>query len=168
MALRSVLSGVTSCQSNAQADPMGRPGHLRYETELWQSHHRLVYLGVLAGPHRAAPTEDDTLGAGSGQPEGVARPVLDVAELRGDVENRRQPSSGDGEWPQIRGITLGRVVGLPGDHGPACARADHFHDVDGVVLIWRDPGWGGPGSAAIGGVGEPPDVTVSRGGLGVP
>ena len=34
--------------------------------ELWQSHHRLVYLGVLAGPHRAAPTEGDTLGAESG------------------------------------------------------------------------------------------------------
>src|SRR6516165_5035650 len=79
--------------------------------ELWQSHHRLVYLGVLAGPHRAAPTEDDTLGAESGQPEGVARPVLDVAELRGDLENGRQPPSGDGERPQIRSITMGRVVG---------------------------------------------------------
>src|SRR5262252_4567319 len=126
MALRSVLSGVTSCQSNAQAGPTGRPGHLRYGIELWQSHHRLVYLGVLAGPHRAAPTEDDTLGAESGQPEGVARPVLDIAELRGDPENRRQPPSGDGERPQIRGIALGRVVGLPGDHGPACADVRRF------------------------------------------
>ena len=72
MALRSVLSGVTSCQSNAQVGPMGRPGHLRYETELWQSHHRLVYLGVLAGPHRAAPTEDDTIGAESRQVQEAA------------------------------------------------------------------------------------------------
>src|SRR5262252_3628272 len=110
---------------------MGRPGHLRYETELWQSHHRLVYLGVVAGPHRAAPTEDDTLGAEGGQPEGVARPVLHVAELRGDLENRRQPPSGDGERPQIRGITLGRVVGQPGDVDDAGTCACRLHDVDG-------------------------------------
>src|SRR5215471_19244009 len=104
--------------------------------DLWQLHHQLVYLGVLTGPHRAAPTEDDTLGAESGQPEGVARPVLDIAEFRGDLENRRQPPSGDGERPQIRGITLGRVVGLPGDHGPACARAGHFHVVGGADQVW--------------------------------
>src|SRR5215469_6886503 len=118
--------------------PTGRPAHLRYETELWQLHDRLVYLGVLAGPHRAAPTEDDTIGAESRQPEGVARPVLNLAELRGDMENRRQPPSGHRERPQIRGITPGRVVGLPGDHGTACARADHFHVVDSPVLVGRD------------------------------
>src|SRR5215472_4113158 len=105
---------------------------------LRQSHHRLVYLGVLTGPHRAAPTEDDTVGTQSGQPEGVARPGLDLAELRGDPANRRQPPPGDGERPQIRGITVGRVVGLPGDHGPAGARADHFHVVDGGVVVGRD------------------------------
>src|SRR6266571_5538349 len=139
------------------------------------ANYRGVDLRVLAAANGAAPAQGDMFGCAGAVPalqqrdaERVPWPDRRIAVPAGNLRDRRQPPVLDGEGPQVRGVALGRVVGLPGDVGDAGTRAGRLHVVDGVVLVRRDADRGGPGPAAIGGIREPADVTVARGGLGIP
>src|SRR6185437_6775580 len=139
------------------------------------SRDRGVDLRVLAAADRAAPAQGDgsegarAVRAGQHRDaEGVSRPDRRLAVPRRDPGDGRQPAVPDGEGPQVDGVAVGRAVGQPADLGDAGARARGLDDVDGVAAVRRDADRGGPGLAAVDGVGEPADVAVARGGLGVP